>query len=222
MPGIAGVVETADIVFTDARRDEAKADDILSGIDGPVALVNVSGLIARSVNQVPEYVTLIEYLQAAGFTVVLLPHVLRDTADDLRACRAVHAAIGGTGVVLIEEQLSPSAIRALASRASLTVTGRMHLAIMSLAQGTPAITLATQGKVEGLMRLFDWPELCVAPGAGMGRQICAVAGEVLEAPDARERVRAGAVRAVALAAANIDRIGGDDARDRYAERNANR
>ena len=33
---------------------------------------------------------------------------------------------------------------------------------------------------------------------------------------------AGAARAVALAAANIDRISGDDARDRYEERNANR
>ena len=72
MPGSRGVVETADIVFTDDRRDEAKADAILSGIDGPLALVNVSGLIARSVDQVPEYVTLVDYLRADGFTVILL------------------------------------------------------------------------------------------------------------------------------------------------------
>ena len=220
--GITGVVETADIVFTDSRRDEAKADDILSGIDGPIALVNVSGLIARSVNQVPEYVTLVDYLRSGGFTVILLPHVLRDTADDLTACREVYAATAGEGVVLVDEQLSPSAIRALAARASLTVTGRMHLAIMSLAQGTPAITLATQGKVEGLMRLFGWPELCVAPGPGMGQRICTVAGEVRDAPDAAQRVRAGAARAVALAAANIDRISGEGAREPYAERNAKR
>ncbi|MGC5224395.1 polysaccharide pyruvyl transferase family protein [Micromonospora sp. DT81.3] len=220
--GIGGVVETADIVFTDDRRDDAKADGILRGIDGPFAIVNVSGLIARTVDQVPEYTALLDHLRADGFTVVLLPHVLRDTADDLTACREVYAASGGEGVLLIDEQLSPSTIRSLANRASLIVTGRMHLAIMSLAQGTPAITLATQGKVEGLMKLFGWPELCVAPGPGMGERIWAVASQVLAAPDARDRVQAGAARARALAAANIDRISGNDARERYAERNASR
>lgn len=216
--GVSGVVETADIVFTDDRRDEAEADRIVGGIHGPIALVNASGLIARSVDQVPEYVTLIDQLRSDGLTVILLPHVLRDTADDLAACRAVYAATGDEGVVLIEEQLSPSTIRALASRASLTVTGRMHLAIMSLAQGTPAITLATQGKVEGLMRLFEWPELCVAPGPGMGAGISAVAREVLRTPDARERVHAGAVRAVALAGANIERIGASAALEPSTDR----
>lgn len=207
--GVPGVVETADIVFTDGRRDEDAADRILSGIDGPFALVNASGLIARSVDQVPEYTEIVEGLRAAGLAVILLPHVFRDTADDLAACRDVYAATQGAGVALIEAPLPPATIRALARRASLSVTGRMHLAIMSLAQGTPAITLATQGKVEGLMRLFDWPELCVAPRAGMGAEISAVASLVSATPDARERVSAGAARASELAAANIDRIRGD-------------
>ena len=37
------------------------------------------------------------------------------------------------------------------------MTGRMHLAVMALLAGTPPITVATQGKVEGLMRLFGSP-----------------------------------------------------------------
>ncbi|QIG38554.1 hypothetical protein G5T42_02870 [Microbacterium sp. 4R-513] len=206
--GVEGVVETADIVFTDDRLDDAGADRVLAGVGGPIALVNASGLIARKVDQVPEYVEVISFLRGRGIHVVLLPHVLRSTADDLTACRAVYEAVGGEGVRLVEEVLSPSTIRALGARASLTITGRMHLAIMSLSQGTPAITLATQGKVEGLVRLFDWPELCVAPGAGMAQTIVEVGGAVLDDPDSRTRVSAGADRARFLASANVDRIAG--------------
>ena len=204
--GVAGVEETADIVFTDDRRHDAAAERILTGVTGPIALVNASGLIARKVDQVPEYVQLVAHLREKGMTVVLLPHVLRDTADDLSACRAVYERVAGEGVLLVEETLAPSAIRALAHRATLTVTGRMHLAIMSLAQNTPAITLATQGKVEGLMRLFEWPELCIPPRAGMAHTIIRVADEAAASAGTTERLRLGAERARALAGANVSRI----------------
>jgi polysaccharide pyruvyl transferase WcaK-like protein len=204
--GVAGVVETADIVFTDDRCDDAAAVEILRDVNGPFVLVNASGLIARKVDQVPEYETLVSWLRARGLSVVLLPHVLRDTADDLTACRAVFDRVGGDGVVLVDRALSPSAIRGLTARAALAVTGRMHLAIMSLAQGTPAITLATQGKVEGLMRLFEWPELCVSPRAGMAEEIIRVADVALTDGDSKERVRRGAERARELASANVSRI----------------
>ncbi len=137
---------------------------------------------------------------------MLLPHVLRTTADDLSACRAVFDRVGSDGVILVEEMLSPSAIRGLTRRASLTITGRMHLAIMSLAQGTPAITLATQGKVEGLMRLFDWPELCVSPKSGMAGEIIRVADAAVASPDTEERLRRGAQKARELARANVSQI----------------
>lgn len=207
--GVAGVVETADIVFTDDRVDDVRAVDVLQGFSGPFALVNASGLIARSVHQVPEYARIVGYLRARGLHVVLIPHVLRSSADDLTACRAVRDAVGAEDVTLVERALSPSTIRALGARASLTVTGRMHLAIMSLSQGTPAITLATQGKVEGLVRLFDWPELCVAPRAGMADDLVRVAKVALDAPSARTRVVAGADRARSMAAVNVSRIGGE-------------
>lgn len=204
--GVEGVIETADIVFTDDRRDDEAAAIILDGVEGPIALVNASGLIARKVDQVPEYEALIAALHGRGMTVVLLPHVLRDTADDLTACRAVYERVGGDRVVLVERMLAPSVIRGLAHRASLTVTGRMHLAIMSLAQDTPAITLATQGKVEGLMSLFEWPELCVAPRAGMAQDIIRVAGVAMTSSETTQRIRRGAERARALASANVSHI----------------
>ncbi|WP_322409951.1 polysaccharide pyruvyl transferase family protein [Microbacterium invictum] len=210
--GVAGVVETADIVFTDDRRDDAAAEAILQGIDGPVALVNASGLIARSVDQVPEYAAVIRHLRGRGLSVILLPHVLRETADDRSACRAIFDVVDQDGVRLVDEPLSPSTIRALAAVAQVTITGRMHLAIMSLAQGTPAVTLATQGKVEGLMSLFDWPELCVAPAPGMAEDIIRVVDVALDAADTATRIRRGAEKARDLAKANVSRIGGDTGR----------
>lgn len=204
--GVRGIVDTADIVFTDDRRDDAVAAEILRGVAGPFALVNVSGLIARSVDQVPEYAALLRELRRRGLFVVLVPHVLRSTADDLAACRAVADAASGDGVVLIERALAPSTIRALARRAELTVTGRMHLAIMSLAQGVPAITLATQGKVEGLMRLFEWPELCVTPRTGMAQELIRVARAALDDPSTSARIARGTERARTLAEANIERL----------------
>lgn len=206
--GVSGVIETADIVFTDDRRDDAGAEAVLTGIAEPIALVNVSGLIARSVDQVPEYAAVVRHLRARGLSVILLPHVLRETADDRSACRAVFDAVDHDGVHLVEEPFSPSVIRALAARARVTVTGRMHLAIMSLSQGTPAVTLATQGKVEGLMRLFAWPELCVAPAPGMGETIIRVVDDALDAADTTTRIRRGTEKARELAQANVSHIGG--------------
>lgn len=208
--GIPGVVETADIVFTDDRRAD-RLPAALEGLEPPYALVNASGLIARTVDQGMEYRPVLAELRARGIHVVLLPHVLRRTADDLAACRGVLDAVRRDGwedgVTLVETMLGPSEIRRLAASASVVVTGRMHLAVMSLAQGVPAVTLASQGKVEGLMRLFDWPELCVSPRTGMGTGIRDVVVSALDAHDAVDRVRRGADRARALARANTERIG---------------
>lgn len=204
--GIAGVVETADIVFTDDRL-AAELPVALRELPEPYVLVNASGLIARTVDQVPEYVAVVDGFRARGLHVVLLPHVVRATADDLAACRDVYAATGAEGVTLVEGTLAPSVIRRLADRATLTVSGRMHLAVMSLSRGVPAITLASQGKVEGLMRLFEWPELCVSPRAGMAANISEVAAAALDRAGTRERITRGAERARLSAAANIERIG---------------
>lgn len=204
--GVAGVHETADIVFTDER----VAVDLppeLAALPRPYALVNASGLIARTVDHGVEYAGLVADLRARGIHVVLLPHVLRDSADDRAACRTVRDAVGADGVTLVEGMLSPSVIRRLAAEAEIVVTGRMHLAVMSLAQGVPAVTLASQGKVEGLMRLFDWPQLCVAPRPGMSADIRAVVADVLSDAGSRERVRLGTERARERARVNIDRIG---------------
>lgn len=73
-------------------------------------------------------------------------------ADDIQACRAVWEQHRNAGVLLVDRLLQSAEILGLCTPADVVVTGRMHLSIMVLNSGVPAITLSTQGKVEGLFQ----------------------------------------------------------------------
>lgn len=173
--GFAGPVEVADIVFAATARQAPP----LVKPTRPYAIVNASGLVARKVDQTRELVQVVRRLGDEGLEVVILPHVSVPSSDDFVPCRALQAASAGTRVRLVETILEPAQVRALARDAECVVTGRMHLAVMAMSQGVPAITLATQGKVEGLMELLGTPELCVEPRAGCGTEILAALDVVL-------------------------------------------
>lgn len=180
--GLMNVVDAADTVFSARTVDQDTADRLLASVpaDTRIALVNASGLVGESVSQVEEYVAVIHHLRQRGLKVVLLPHVVRPGADDMVVCREIHKALADPDIILVERVLGPAAIRGLTARATLVITGRMHLAIMSFYSGAPAITLATQGKVEGLMQLFGTEALCIDPCVGFGARIIAVADDVLD------------------------------------------
>ena len=55
---------------------------------------------------------------------------------------------------MIRELLKPTQIRFLAEQAEFVFTGRMHLAILALASGTPVIAVDSQDKVAGLGEMF--------------------------------------------------------------------
>lgn len=207
---VPNVTLTADIVFTATTTDDALAARF-AGIAQPIALVNVSGLIANEIDQTGEYVTIVRGLVSRGFHVILLPHVSRPKTDDIRACADVHAATGGPAVDFVSTISTPSQIRGLTALARLTVTGRMHLAIMSMMNGVPAITLATQGKVEGLMEMFAHPELCVEPEPGLGETVLSVV-DALEAPESTVRADLVAKLPAVLAAAGSNFAAEADAR----------
>lgn len=183
--GLENVVDAADTVFSAQAVDHTVADELLRALpaDARIAVVNASGLVGKSLSQVDEYVAVIRRLRQRGLTVILLPHVSRPGADDMVICREIHERLADPGALLVGTLLAPAAIRGLTARAELVVTGRMHLAIMALYNAVPAITLATQGKVEGLMQLFGTEALCVEPSAGFGARIVGVADEVLDRLD---------------------------------------
>lgn len=55
----------------------------------------------------------------------------------------------------------------LAAKVDAVFSGRLHLAVASLRNGTPAATLAYQGKVAGMYQYFDLGELAVAPSVAL-------------------------------------------------------
>ena len=208
--GVRGVRQSADVVFAARSVDPSAARALLAGVGAPVAIVNVSGLLAERADLLDDHVAVVEALRERGLHVVLLPHVWRERAGDEQACAAVEARLaagprGCEGVQAVREVLSPAQVRGLTARAAITVTGRMHLAVMSLVHAVPAVTLASQGKVEGLMELVGAPRLCVAPVPGFSREVVALLDELLgdRAPE-RAAIAAHLPDVVVLALRNVE------------------
>ena len=196
--GVVGVTPTADLVFLAETVAPAPI-----ALPTPYAIVNVSGLIARTADHTGEYLRIVDHFRSVGIHVVLLPHVIKAMTDDLTACRKVAQLVGDQGVTLISTVLTPAQVRGLAAGAELTVTGRMHLAVMSLLGGTPAIALATQGKVEGLMELFGAAEFCVPPVAGFADTVIDLARSIADgASPVRGAIDRALPEVIALAGRN--------------------
>ncbi|GAA3633434.1 polysaccharide pyruvyl transferase family protein [Microbacterium awajiense] len=199
-------LDSADIVFASQTADPGAVDRLgIDAVSGPFAIVNASGLVG---DRTEAYVRTIRRLRDADLGVVVVPHVSRHGADDLPPCRALAERFAeDPGVGMVTGLLSPREIRGLAARAVVTVTGRMHLAVMSLMAGVPAITVATQGKVEGLMDLFGLPELCVSPSDGFAQRMGDVVATTLaSAPRYASTIREALPRVRELALANVEGI----------------
>ncbi len=178
--GIRPVEDAADVVFAARTVDGSAADTLLRGVSKPVALVNVSGLLAARFDQTEDYLAIVEHLLRRGLHVVVLAHVARTDGGDQAACAAVMTRLGRReDVSSLPTVLPPAQVRGLTARAAITVTGRMHLAVMSLMNGVPALTLASQGKVEGLMQLFGTPQLRIEAAPGFSADVIEVIDQVL-------------------------------------------
>lgn len=186
------VVLGADLVFlaTNEAKPRLPFADELN--DQEYVLVNVSALVSTIADQSTAYGDLVREITARGETVVLLPHVLKSSpaGDDLSACASVYAAVSDkTRVHIVERRLQPAEIRWLTRRASHVVTGRMHLAVMSLLNATPVAVIATQGKVEGLMEIFDQSRFLVIPDEHLHKSLKVVEGNLYrEAERARSQI----------------------------------
>ena len=174
------VVDVADCVFAARTSSGLAATEYLGHAPAPYAVVNASALVGRGFDQTTEYARIVTALLQAGLRVVLLPHVVRSSGDDAAACRAVFDRLDGAdGVVLVNRLLAPAEVRGLCAGAEIVLTGRMHLAVQAMFHEVPAVALSTQGKVAGMMRLFDTQELCLEPGVGLAQRMIPVALAVL-------------------------------------------
>ena len=180
---VPNAVSSADVVFAfynvqPVAAAEARIDAARAG-NRKIAVVNVSALIEKRMSQAAEYSTILEVLDRLGYEIIVTPHVIRRSGNDLNAAKSVLATVS-TPFYLIEHLMTPSESRWLAGSADVIITGRMHLAIFGLAQGIPAITLGTQGKVEGLYLHFKSQDLVLQPTTGFGERAARLLTEVTE------------------------------------------
>ncbi|NMM88408.1 hypothetical protein B2J88_29340 [Rhodococcus sp. SRB_17] len=182
--GVEGVQLCADIVFArdctsgedsdasawiDARRSQGKK----------VVVVNCSGLIGEDDGKLAQYSHLLDWLIEHSWSIVFVPHVMRPGNDDLELIRVVSRGRDDDEIFVVARLLSPDAIHSLVSRVDAVVTGRMHLAVLSVLGGVIPITLTTQGKVEGLYRLLGCENLCIEPVSDFGQRITDVFDDAL-------------------------------------------
>lgn len=190
--GVTPTTQVADLAFCYPKREELPADLAQRVVqmrteDRPIVLLNTSGLINRRHDLMADYGAVVNALHERGARIIFTPHVDRSWDDDFAMARKVHGAFGAPDGYVIDQLLSPAQVRSLANSANLVVTGRMHLAILSLSQSMPVICLATHGKVEGLFEFFDLPDLVVEPRPGCGQQL---ADRAIYALDHADDIRA--------------------------------
>lgn len=170
--GVDGLEATTDTVF--CLEGDADVPDVEAWIESErgdgrrVAVLNLSGLIARKVDLLGDYRLILNFLMTNSFSVLLLPHVIRLGDDDLRATNDFVATLADDTdhLFTVRHALRPRQIKRLMSKTDLVVTGRMHLAVLALSSEIPTVTLGTQGKVEGLYALLGIPSFCLNPSKG--------------------------------------------------------
>lgn len=169
-----------------------------------VILVNASGVLARKGIHAEEYAHVVRHLLRRGCSVVILPHTIRSGDNDLEACVALSSELGEhPHLYLVADLLHPHQVVWLARQAFAVFTGRMHLSIIALNQGVPAIILSTQGKVSGLVELFGVPELLVEPATELRTGAITALDQVIDNPAIRDRVETHLPNVRALAALNF-------------------
>lgn len=174
--GASEVVQAADMAFS-LHDVEEPPGYIKSWIEdneslaGGFCILNVSGLIAKKLDQRPEIKKIVDAMHARNSTVLFLPHVIRPEDSDLPSCEASFNELGTSEDLLVRELLTPEQVRWITRRAQMTVTGRMHLSILTFSNGVPVVALATAGKVEGLFDFFDLRRFVVDPQPGFGKQV---------------------------------------------------
>lgn len=175
-------ISGADLVFAATTVDTESADQLLAGLGvlgGRYALVNASALVARTHDQTPGYVEVLELLRAAGITPVLLPHVDRTTGRDIDALLQI-AAGSVPGTAILHDVPRPAVVRGLCRNAEIVISGRMHLGVMALLMGAVPVVVSTQGKVQGLLRLFGVEELTVDTGAAFAENLRRAVGAAVD------------------------------------------
>lgn len=156
----------ADLAFSRSGSESYKPFDLWrSGRSRPFVAVNASGLSSTPA-LVEHYRDLVRALREREHEVIMLPHVIRIGDDDLSVAKKIVSGEQHENLFVVEDLLRPSQVAHIAAQARLVVTGRMHLGVIALASGTPAVVIDSHDKARGLLEDFGTQHLCV------GREAC--------------------------------------------------
>ncbi len=133
------------------------------------------------------FLAAIKYLNAKGLQTVLIAHTLGPTrAEDDRVIVqtiARRAEQERVKVSVFEEDLSPSELMYMYSRASVVISVRFHGAVLALASGTPAVVVPYYGtKAQGAFADLNLAHLAVSVARGFERRLLQAIDDALTIP----------------------------------------
>ncbi len=189
---VRGIFQVSDCAFALGPESvSAIHQEWISSSHSRYVCLNVSALIEKRGGLAHGYRFLVDKLHDLGFRVVFLPHVRTSPEnDDVLAVSRLFAESGLDSDLLISEVLSPQQVSYLARHSSFVITGRMHLALLALAQNTPAIVFETQSKVSGLYKSLELEKLVFDPFSFEVSELVSVIEEITNSPGYKEVVAA--------------------------------
>lgn len=204
LPAAPGAAAAAALAEVEAWRAEGRK--VIMFNVNPTGLTNaLPGIdVDACARASAEAVRLIAEAQPTAF--VFAPHDNRAGVADF--LRSIKAMVPDVPVAMLDGKVRPGDFKLLCAQADLTITGRMHMGIASMGVGTPTMFQDYQGKVEGLLALFDLPDMKYgAEDVLAPERLAAMAVDRLarhEAVAAQIGARIEGVRA--LSARNIDMV----------------
>jgi polysaccharide pyruvyl transferase WcaK-like protein len=148
------------------------------------------------------------------FVVIHLPHNtypgrLKPAVSDFDLARLFQSAWPAElrqDTFLPPDQMRAVEVRALSGLVDCVFSGRMHLSIASLSQGTPAFGVTYQGKFEGLFRHFGLEDMYITPEQLMDTDATAnvLAENIKRVPELRGKIKKRLPQVIELARLNLN------------------
>jgi polysaccharide pyruvyl transferase WcaK-like protein len=152
------------------------------------------------------------YSQGLSLSFVLIPHDFRNIEgknSDVVLANAIWEELSPeiqAHCLKVPTPCSAAEIKGIAGKLDLVLSGRMHLAIASLGQGTPAACITYQGKFEGLFEHFSLEGMTIEPEQALqpGNLVPFLIPLIEKRDDLRNHVRAQLPQVEKLAQSNFE------------------
>lgn len=143
---------------------------------------------------------------------LMIPHDFRGKNSDVSLAKAILEALPSIMkpyCIQVPTPCSAAEIKSICADLDLVLTGRMHLAIACLGQGTPVVGIRYQGKFEGLFSHFELQGMTIDPEKAFqpGYLASFLAAIIPKRKDIREHIQSKLAKVQALASSNFFKRG---------------